>query len=74
MGLEWLAGDLDAFALWSALLAGDWDNAGVIGEIVAQADAQSVAADLAGEQQQMPGTRQRPPHGRAPAVWQPDSL
>ncbi len=64
LGLEWLAEDAEAFSLWSALLAGDWENAGIIGEIVSHADARSVAGDLAGDQQQTPGARQRPLHER----------
>ncbi|WP_456380907.1 MobH family relaxase [Thiolapillus sp.] len=64
LGLEWLAEDAEAFSLWSALLAGDWGNAGIIGEIVSHADARSVAGDLAGDQQQTPGARQRPLHER----------
>ena len=63
-GIEWLARDPEAFALWSALLVGDWDNAGIIGQIVQEADGQSVADDLAGEHRKMPGIRQRPLHER----------
>ncbi|HID45632.1 MAG TPA: hypothetical protein EYP34_07755 [Chromatiaceae bacterium] len=64
IGLEWLSDEREAFTLWSALMAGDWENAGIIGEIVSHADAQSVAAVLAGDQQQTPGARQRPLHER----------
>ncbi len=63
-GLEWLAGDPDVFDPWSAALCGDWENAGVIGEIVQLADARSVAEDLAGDQKQLPGARQKPLHER----------
>jgi len=51
IGLEWLSEEQEAFSLWSAMMAGDWENAGIIGEIVSRADAQSVAAILAGDQQ-----------------------
>ncbi|WP_456446307.1 MobH family relaxase [Thiolapillus sp.] len=64
LGLEWLSEDRGAFSQWTAMLAGDWENAGIIGEIVSHADAQSVAAILAGAQQQTPGARQRPLHER----------
>ena len=63
-GVEWLAGDLELFSQWSAALAGVWEHAGVIGEIVRSADAQSVAGNLAGEQAQIPGARQKPLHER----------
>jgi integrating conjugative element relaxase (TIGR03760 family) len=64
IGLEWLSEEREAFSLWSAMMVGDWENAGIIGEIVSHADAQSVAAILAGDQQQTPGARQRPLHER----------
>jgi len=63
-GLDWIVQDLEVFDQWSAAMAGDWDNAGSIGEIVRMADARSVAEDLAGEHRQAPGARQKPLHER----------
>lgn len=63
-GLEWIAEDLDVFQEWSAAMVGLWDQAGAIGKIVQEADARSVAEDLAGEHRQTPGARQKPLHQR----------
>ncbi|HIE56293.1 MAG TPA: hypothetical protein EYP90_14155, partial [Chromatiaceae bacterium] len=64
VGLEWLMDDQEVFSLWSAMLAGNHEQAGIIAEIIGHADARSVVADLAGDQKQTPGARQRPLHER----------
>ena len=48
-GLSWLASDRKVLAYWLACISGDLEEAGVIGEIVIQADGQSVAKNLGAE-------------------------
>jgi hypothetical protein len=48
VGLSWIAGNSDAFAAWLAALSGAIDEAGPLGEILLQADQQSVARNLIG--------------------------
>jgi len=47
-GLGWLAGDHAVFAAWIAALSGVIEDAGALGEILLQADQQSVARNLTG--------------------------
>lgn len=63
-GIAWLASDPDAFSAWTATLVGDMDAAGAIGELISKADGLSVAANLAGEQTQVPTARTKPLHRR----------
>jgi len=48
VGLSWIAGNREAFAAWLAALSGFVEEAGPLGEILLQADQQSVARNLAG--------------------------
>ncbi len=45
-GLAWLGRDPDALSTWLAALNGDHDGAGLVGEIIRQADGESVARNL----------------------------
>jgi len=60
--LAWLAGDRDVFAAWLAALGGAVEEAGPLGEILLQADQQSVANNLSGAAvlPRMAGTRTKP--------------
>ena len=59
--LGWLSSDQELISCWLASLAGDHDAAGVIGAIIAQADGQSVAADLGGSKSpRLSSSRKRP--------------
>jgi integrating conjugative element relaxase (TIGR03760 family) len=59
-GLQWLASDLEVFEAWTAALIGDLGTGSVLAEILMQADALSVASDLAGEQVQRVAVQARP--------------
>ena len=59
-GLSWLASDPEVFAAWLATLSGDADQAGVLGELVHQADGLSVASDLVGAPTRIPSARRKP--------------
>jgi len=48
VGLSWIASNREAFAAWLAALSGSVEDAGPLGEILMQADQQSVARNLAG--------------------------
>ncbi|MCI0667698.1 MAG: TraI domain-containing protein [Methylococcaceae bacterium] len=48
-GLGWLSSDSSVFSQWVACTSGDTDQAGKIGEIVKQADHESVARNLGAE-------------------------
>ena len=48
LGLSWIAGSREAFAAWLAVLSGAMEAAGPLGEILLQADQQSVARNLTG--------------------------
>jgi len=63
--LSWLTNDLNLLAVWLAAVGGTFEDAGILGEIVQQADGLSVAGNLgaAGETTRFPGTRQ-PLHER----------
>lgn len=62
-GLSWLASDRDVLAAWVATISGDRDRAGVLGEIVARADGESVARNLgAGESARLVTARATPLH------------
>lgn len=63
-GLEWLGSNASVLEAWLAAITGTHDAAGPLGEIVRQADRQSVAADLTGRPAQMPTARTRPLHER----------
>ena len=59
--LAWFSCDQDLMSSWLSSLAGDYDDAGPLGVIVAQADGQSVAADLgAGDAVRLTSSRKRP--------------
>lgn len=59
-GLNWLASDVEVFRAWLATIGGNAEQAGVIGELVQQADGVSVASDLAGAPASMPTARRKP--------------
>ena len=63
--LAWLGTDRSLLAAWLAAIGGTFEEAGILGEIVQQADGLSVAGDLgaAREMTRLPGTRQ-PLHER----------
>jgi len=58
--LTWLSADRSLFASWLAAVGGVFEDAGILGEIVQQADGLSVAGDLGAskEMTRLPGTRQ----------------
>jgi hypothetical protein len=59
-GLSWLASDTEVFTAWLAAISGDADRAGVLGEMVHQADSLSVAGDLTGAASRIPLARRKP--------------
>jgi len=59
-GLSWLASDPEVFTAWLATISGDADQAGVLGELIHQADGLSVASDLVGAPNRMPLARRKP--------------
>ncbi len=59
-GLSWLASDPEVFSTWLAAISGDTDHAGILGELVHQADGLSVASDLVGAPTRMPLARRKP--------------
>lgn len=62
-GLSWLASDRDVLAAWVATISGDRDRSGVLGDIVARADGESVARNLgAGESARLVTARATPLH------------
>ena len=50
VGLNWLLSDTDVFFHWTNCITGHDDEAGLLGQIIHDADRQSVAANLAGDQ------------------------
>ena len=65
-GLNWLSSDMDVLESWLLCLSGRKNEAGVLGEIITQADQLSVAENLTGSSattQSIP-TRQVPLHQR----------
>jgi len=44
--LTWLGSDRTVLAIWLAAISGDYEDAGIVGEIIQQADSQSVAKNL----------------------------
>lgn len=58
-GLSWLASDAEVFAAWLAAISGDADRAGVLGELLHQADGLSVASDLVGAPTRIPTARRK---------------
>jgi conjugal transfer pilus assembly protein TraI len=62
-GLSWLASDREVLTAWVATISGDRNNAGVLGEIIARADGESVARNLgAGDSIRLPTARATPLH------------
>lgn len=59
-GLSWLASDPEVFAAWLGAISGDSDRAGVLGELLHQADGLSVASDLVGAPTHLPLARRKP--------------
>jgi len=57
--LTWLGSDRSLLSVWAAAVSGVHEDAGVIGEIIQQADGQSVANNLgaSGTTAQLPGAR-----------------
>lgn len=58
--LSWLASDPEAFAAWFAVISGNADGSGILGELVHQADSLSVAKDLVGAPTPVPMGRRIP--------------
>lgn len=58
-GMSWLASDPEVLQAWLATISGDGEQAGIIGELVHQADGLSVASDLAGTPASMPTARRK---------------
>ncbi|MBK9132461.1 MAG: helicase/relaxase domain-containing protein [Gammaproteobacteria bacterium] len=58
-GLSWLASDPEVLQAWLATISGDAEQAGIIGEMVHQADGLSVVSDLAGTPASMPTARRK---------------
>ena len=57
--LTWLGSDRSLLSVWLAAISGNYEDAGVIGDITQQADGQSVADNLgaSGTTVQLPGAR-----------------
>jgi len=57
--LNWLASDRSVLSAWLASVSGLYEDAGIIGEIIQQADGLSVGNNLgaSGSMQQLPGAR-----------------
>jgi len=63
VGLAWLAEDQGVFEPWVRLISGDMESAGVLGQIIREADGRSVARSLgAGETGRFPSARAIPLH------------
>lgn len=58
-GLSWLASDPEVFTTWLAAISGDADRAGILGDLIHQADSLSVASDLTGAPSRMPLSRRK---------------
>jgi len=58
--LTWLTTDRNLLSIWLAAVNGTFEDAGILGEIIQQADGLSVATDLgaSGDTSRLPGTRQ----------------
>ena len=58
--LIWLTSDRKLLSIWLATISGTFEDAGVLGQIIQQADGLSVAADLgaSNDTPRLPGTRQ----------------
>ncbi|RDH88075.1 MAG: hypothetical protein DIZ77_03540 [endosymbiont of Seepiophila jonesi] len=62
-GLAWLAEDQGVFEPWVSLISGDRESAGVLGQIIREADSRSVARNIgAGETGRFPSARAIPLH------------
>lgn len=62
-GLSWLAEDQGVFEPWVSLISGDRESAGVLGQIIREADSRSVARNLgAGKTGRFPSARAIPLH------------
>jgi len=63
IGLAWLSEDQELFQPWICLVSGDMESAGVLGQIIHEADGRSVARNLgAGEVGQFPSAKTTPLH------------
>jgi len=63
IGLAWLSEDQELFEPWICLVSGDMESAGVLGQIIHEADGRSVARNLgAGDVGQFPSARTTPLH------------
>jgi len=63
VGLTWLSEDQALVEPWVCLISGDMESAGVLGQIIHEADSRSVARNLgAGEAGQFPSARTTPLH------------
>ena len=63
IGLAWLSEDQALFEPWICLVSGDMESAGVLGQIIHEADGRSVARNLgAGDVGQFPSARTTPLH------------
>jgi integrating conjugative element relaxase (TIGR03760 family) len=63
IGLAWLSEDQELFEPWVCLISGDFDSAGILGQIIREADSRSVARNLgAGETGRFPTATTKPLH------------
>jgi len=62
--LSWIASDPEVFSCWLAAISGAADDAGILGQIVLQADGESVADNLGA------GPSKRAVRGRAKSLWE----
>ncbi|MFZ0256552.1 MAG: MobH family relaxase, partial [Gammaproteobacteria bacterium] len=58
--LSWLGSDPPVLEAWLATVSGDDEHAGILGELVSQADRLSVAGNLAGTQSQVHTATRKP--------------
>ena len=64
-GLNWLSSDMEVLEVWMLCLSGRKKEAGILGEIITQADQLSVAESLTGSVvQSLPTAKQIPLHQR----------
>ena len=63
LGLAWLTEDQELFEPWVCLISGDMESAGILGQIVREADSRSVARNLgAGDAGRFPSAITTPLH------------
>jgi len=53
-GLQWIASNQELFFYWTSMMTGHHEDAGMVGNIIHEADKLSVASNLAGDQVDVP--------------------